>query len=85
MAWQLRVARDAEKTLARLPARDRDRIVRALAGMQADPFEGDIVRLEGQPNTWRRRVGSHRIIFEVSPKDFIVDVLAILRRTSTTY
>jgi mRNA-degrading endonuclease RelE of RelBE toxin-antitoxin system len=55
MSWTLRVARRAEKSLARSPAKDRARLVAALAAMQDDPFSGDVVRLQGDENTWCRR------------------------------
>lgn len=50
------------KDLARLPRSEQDRIRRALAAMQEDPFSGDIVRLKAQPTAWRHRVGSYRIL-----------------------
>jgi mRNA-degrading endonuclease RelE of RelBE toxin-antitoxin system len=53
--------------------------------MQANPFSGDIVRLKNQPATFRRRVGNYRILFDVHPATGFVDVVAIKRRTSTTY
>jgi mRNA-degrading endonuclease RelE of RelBE toxin-antitoxin system len=53
--------------------------------MQADPFSGDIVRLQGEPHTWRRRVGSYRILFETRAETLQIDVLDVVRRTSTTY
>jgi len=85
MAWKLRIARRAEKELRKLPAKDRKRIATALAAMQLDPFGGDIVRLENQPASWRRRVGSYRIFFDLYPDQALVDILRIARRTSTTY
>jgi mRNA-degrading endonuclease RelE of RelBE toxin-antitoxin system len=53
--------------------------------MQQDPFGGDIARLHGQPSTWRRRVGSYRIFFDVHRETSLVDILEIVRRTSATY
>ena len=47
------------------------------------PGTGDVVRLQGEDNTWRRRVGSYRIIFEIDIKGLAVDVLDVARRTST--
>jgi mRNA interferase RelE/StbE len=85
MSWTLRVARRAEKLLARSPAKDRARLVTAIAEMQDNPFVGDVVRLQGEDNTWRRRVGSYRILFEIDIKELTVDVLEVARRTSTTY
>jgi mRNA-degrading endonuclease RelE of RelBE toxin-antitoxin system len=59
--------------------------VAALGEMRANPFTGDVVRLQGKDNIWRRRVGSYRIIFEIDIKGLTVDVLDVQRRTSTTY
>ncbi|MBZ5538776.1 MAG: hypothetical protein LAO31_22755 [Acidobacteriia bacterium] len=53
--------------------------------MGTNPFMGDIVRLKGEPKTWRRRVGNYRIFFDVDPIFRIVDIVEITRRTSTTY
>ncbi len=53
--------------------------------MREDPFGGDIVRLKAQPTAWRRRVGDWRILFDVNTAEQTVDVVAIERRTSTTY
>ena len=52
--------------------------------MRHDPFQGDVKRLHGQP-TFRRRVGSWRLFFDLYPERFLVDVVAIERRTTTTY
>jgi mRNA interferase RelE/StbE len=85
MSWTLRVANRAARSLQRAPAKDRQRLVSALGEMQSDPFSGDIVRLHGEPHTWRRRVGSYRILFEVRTEALLIDVLDVVRRTSTTY
>jgi mRNA-degrading endonuclease RelE of RelBE toxin-antitoxin system len=53
--------------------------------MAVDPFSGDVLKLEGQGNRWRRRVGSYRIFFAVDTTAKAVAVIAILRRTSRTY
>lgn len=53
--------------------------------MAADPFFGDILKLEGADNLWRRRVGSYRIFLAVDPTARSVAITAIVRRTSKTY
>lgn len=53
--------------------------------MAADPFSGDIIKLEGETDRWRRRVGNYRIFFAVDEAKTTVAVNAISRRTSTTY
>ena len=85
MTWKLRIARRAEKEIARLPVRDQQRIVAALGSMRTDPFHGDIARLRAEPTAWRRRVGAYRIFFDLDLDNHVVDVVEITRRTSTTY
>jgi mRNA-degrading endonuclease RelE of RelBE toxin-antitoxin system len=85
MTWTVIVAKPARKQLARFPAKDRTRIEAALKAMAGDPFSGDIIKLEGEGNRWRRRVGSYRVFFAVDAAKSTVAISAILRRTSTTY
>jgi mRNA-degrading endonuclease RelE of RelBE toxin-antitoxin system len=49
-----------------------------------NPFSGDIARLKAQLWIWRRRVGSHRIFYDLMPEHLLLVVLAIKRRTLTT-
>jgi mRNA-degrading endonuclease RelE of RelBE toxin-antitoxin system len=85
MIWTLRLARRAEKLFAKTPAKSQRLLRAALEEMQYNPFSGDIVRLKSERSTWRRRVGSYRIFFDVYPDEQLVDVVDIDRRTSTTY
>jgi mRNA-degrading endonuclease RelE of RelBE toxin-antitoxin system len=56
-----------------------------MEGMQRNPFQGDIARLSNQPSAWRRRIAAYRIFFDVDAKQGLVDIVDIIRRTSTTY
>jgi mRNA-degrading endonuclease RelE of RelBE toxin-antitoxin system len=85
MTWRLRIAKSAEKELERSPVKDRSYIKATLADMQVNPFSGDIARLKNQQAAFRRRVGNYRIFFDVHTGNGVVDVVAIKRRTSTTY
>jgi mRNA-degrading endonuclease RelE of RelBE toxin-antitoxin system len=69
-----------------MPARDRNRINRALNEMKGEPLGGDVTPLRGVPRgTFRRRIGAWRIIFTIKPEIHTVLIHDILRRTSTTY
>lgn len=85
MSWTLRIAKRAEKQLAKVPAKSRRSLLNALEEMQTDPFQSDIKSLKEERSAWRLRVGAYRIFFDVFPDRQEVDVLAIERRTSTTY
>jgi mRNA-degrading endonuclease RelE of RelBE toxin-antitoxin system len=85
MTWIVLVAKPAQKQCARFPAKDQARISLAIAQMAEDPFAGDVLKLEGESNRWRRRVGNYRIFFSLDVARRDVSVSAIVRRTSTTY
>jgi mRNA interferase RelE/StbE len=85
MTWTVLVARAARKQFSRFPAKDQKKIAAALQALAADPFSGDIIKLEGAENRWRRRVGKYRLFFTLDPATSTVAVSSIARRTSTTY
>ena len=68
-----------------LPAGDQARVKAALLAMRDDPFSGDVKRLKSQPAAWRRRVGVYRVFFDLYADQSLIVVVAIVRRTSTTY
>jgi mRNA-degrading endonuclease RelE of RelBE toxin-antitoxin system len=86
MTWAIVLSNRAERALARVPARDRQRITLALLRMEQEPFFGDVIPLKGPyAGSYRRRVGPWRILFTLSWDSQIVGIADIARRTSTTY
>jgi len=85
MTWTVLVAKAAQKQLARVPAKDHAKIAATIRSMAEHPFSGDIIKLEGENNRWRRRAGSYRIFFTVDTRSRTVAVSAVVRRTSNTY
>jgi mRNA-degrading endonuclease RelE of RelBE toxin-antitoxin system len=57
-----------------------------LLSMEQEPLSGDVVPLKGPyEGSYRRRVGSWRIIFVLKWDAQVVFVADVARRTSTTY
>jgi mRNA-degrading endonuclease RelE of RelBE toxin-antitoxin system len=83
--WSVALAAPARKSLKRIPLLDRTRILNAVEEMKDDPLRGDVRKLHGGLEGFRRRVGNWRIFFDVYPDDSQVVVTSIARRTSTTY
>lgn len=83
--WQLILERSAEKTLARVPRPEADRLLEVLEQMSQNPLVGDVRRLTNQPAAYRRRVGNYRIFFDVDYRLRQVQIVAVERRTTTTY
>jgi mRNA-degrading endonuclease RelE of RelBE toxin-antitoxin system len=67
-----------------MPTRDQARIRAAIDEMETNPFSGDIKYLQGQERL-RRRVGNWRVFFRLEHAVDTLYIVAIERRTSTTY
>ena len=85
MIWTVIVAKAAQKQLAKLPAKDQEKIAAAMRAMAGDPFSGDIIKLDDRAKRWRRRVGNYRIFFAADTTARTAAISAIVRRTSATY
>lgn len=85
MNWELRVAKSAKKNILRFPKKDKERIIQSFRDFIINPYSGDIEKVEGKENVWRRRVGNYRVVYEINIKDKLIYIEDINRRTSTTY
>ncbi|MDO8590491.1 MAG: type II toxin-antitoxin system RelE/ParE family toxin [bacterium] len=85
MGWELIIDSYAKKQLKRISKKDAERIVVAIKDFTANPYAGDIEKMEDQKDVWRRRIGAYRIFYEVYTTRKIIYVFDIKRRTSSTY
>lgn len=85
MTWHVEIDNSVAKILKHIPQKDAERLQAVLDDFQLDPYTGDIIKLSGEENSWRRRIGSYRIFFELFPKERIVLIQQLQRRGSKTY
>ena len=79
MGYSTRIKRSAARELARLPRRDRERIVHAIDRLGDDPLAGN--RLKGDLRGLRRvRVGDYRVVYEVLDHELVVLVVLVAHR-----
>jgi len=83
--WVLRIDPDVLRAVRRLPKQDARRIASAIQLLPSNPFLGDIQKMKGQENVWRRGVGFYRIFYKLLDREKIILVFHLERRTSTTY
>jgi mRNA-degrading endonuclease RelE of RelBE toxin-antitoxin system len=83
--WVLQIEESVRKFLARIPQIDAKRIILIISDLPNNPFYGDIQKMKGEENVWRRRAGSYRIRYELIPKERVIHVFLVERRTSSTY
>ena len=85
MSWQVHIAKSAKKNLKHFLQKYQDHILLALRELAVNPYAGDIEKIGGEQNTWRRRVGSYRILYEINVASKLISVRTIDRQTSNTY
>ena len=83
--WGLEIDPDFFKELRRVPRADAERILSTIESLPLNPYEGDIQKMKGEKNTWRRRIGAYRIFYELFPQEKVIRIVHVERRTSKTY
>lgn len=83
--WDLQIDPDVLKVLRKIPKYDIDAILLVIQLLPINPYFGDIQKMKGEHNTWRRRVGAYRIFYKVRVIEKVILVFRFERRTSTTY
>ena len=73
------------KIIERFPFREREHLFEIIREFSLNPWMGDIAKIKGEANKWRRRIGNYRIFYGIYSENKIVEVQEIERRTSTTY
>lgn len=84
-SWDIRVDENVYKALKKTPRRDGERILEVIRLLPFDPYFGDIQKMKGEPDSWRRRIGSYRLFYRIKNEVRVVLVFRLERRTSNTY
>ena len=84
-SWSVRISDTPQKQLKKIPAHDARRIFTVFEDMCQDPYVGDVVKLSGYENEWRRRSGNYRIHYSIDTTIKTIYVTNVERRTSTSY
>ena len=85
MNWELRIDGIVKKQLDRIPKKQNRRLFGIIQELAANPCAGDIEKMEGTDDLWRRRIGSYRIKYEVNVIEKRIHVISVQRRASNTY
>lgn len=83
MSYRLKLHRDVEKQISRIPNKQRERLVEAMRSLCVEPRPHGCQHLED--NLFRIRIGEHRIIYAVFDDEVVVVVCKVTRRTEKTY
>lgn len=84
-SWELKIDKVVFKELSRFPEKDTRRIFATIVLLAHDPYFGDIEKIKGEENSWRRRSGAYRIFYDVRQEGRVVEITRVERRVSNTY
>ena len=84
MSYRIEVLPAAVKEYHRVPETHRSAVKKAILGLEHTPRGFQVKKLQGR-EYYRLRVGDWRVIFAISDPRQLVTVIAVERRTSTTY
>jgi len=80
MQYELIIKPTAEKSLDKLPASIRRRMVNAMKELRNTPRPAKAVKLVGDENLWRIRVGNYRVVYEIHDAMLVILVLRVAHR-----
>ncbi len=83
--WDLQIDSGVFKKLKKIPRHDTGAILEVINLLPQNPYFGDIQKMKGEENVWRRRVGNYRIFYKIKIAEKIILVFKLERRTSKTY
>lgn len=79
MSYSLSVKQSAAKALAKVPKRDRLRLIEAIDRLKVQPSAGGV--LKGEFSGLRRiRVGDYRVVYEVHEQELLILVIRVGHR-----
>jgi len=83
MAYNLKIHRNVEKQLQRVPKNQRERLVATMRSLREDPRPAGCIKLDDV--LYRLRQGQYRVIYAVFDDDVVVVVCKVARRAEDTY
>lgn len=83
--WELRIKESTWKEVKKFPLSDQSRLIEIIETLPFNPYAGDVQKMKGEKNSWRRRIGAFRIFYEIIINDKVIYVFRVERRKSKTY
>jgi len=78
--YEIYLGRAADRELRRLPEDAQRRIVAEIEQLAFGPRPHGVVKLSGDDNLWRIRIGPYRVVYEIHDREIEILVLRIGHR-----
>jgi len=82
VTYKVNLSHSAEKSLAKIPRRDREKIIEKIEGLQLEPRPEGYAKLKGyfNPSLYRIRHGDYRVVYTIRDEVLLVLVVEIGNR-----
>ncbi len=80
MRYEIILKPTAEKSMDKIPLPAGRRIVDAMEELRNNPRPAGVVKMAGDENLWRIRVGNYRIVYEIHDDRLVILVLRVAHR-----
>ena len=80
MAYTVQLKPAALRQLEKLPREIQTRVAGKIESLRNDPFPQGCKEFQGEPGTWRVRVGDYRVIYQVDRGILLILVVTIGHR-----
>jgi mRNA interferase RelE/StbE len=78
--YSVTFARSARKELQKLPSAVAQRIIERIENLTTAPKPSGVIKLQGNKDLWRIRVGDYRVIYTIDTASRTIDVSAVRHR-----
>lgn len=83
--WDLQIDSIVYKSLKKIPRYDVERILGIIKFLPINPYFGDIQKIKGEENSWRRRIGAYRLFYKIKITERAILIFKLERRSSNVY
>ena len=78
--YHVTICRSARKEIEKLDIIILRRIFPKIETLAENPYPQGSLKVQGQENLWRIRIGDYRVIYSVDEEEKLVDIIAVRHR-----
>jgi mRNA interferase RelE/StbE len=78
--YSIKIKASAFRRLKKLDARTRAKLWAAISSLATDPRPRGCIKLEGNDDLWRIRIGAYRVVYQVRDQELTVLVVRVGHR-----
>jgi len=79
--YTITFARSARRELEALDSSVVNRVFPSIEALAEEPRPRGCIKLHGEENLWRVRVGNYRIVYAIYDEEQVVDIIAVRHRS----